>query len=289
MGGIPASPSRQERLAAFAILAIAVGIGATGLAIAGAPHSYGIVNGAALLFALIAVSAPPLESRAFPLWVLIIGATLLVATLIIGPNVDGVRRWIAVGPITLHVGMLMLPAMGAAMMLQPPRIALGFGVIVSAAACLQPDFATALALFLAVLPRLANANRTPADYALILASGTAMIVTLLRGNPLPSVRYVETALSDVWQVAPFLSVMMGIALIAAITVPPWIITRQRPGMRWAAYGSIGALTGYAIASFTGAYPQPLIGYGASSIVGCALALAVLIQSAPVSDDQEFIA
>lgn len=279
MPSAQSSPRPLERLAAAAIVAVAVIVGAAGITLAGAPRSFAIMNGGALCIAvLLAMVGRPHSIRAFPTFVAALAIVLLISTFLIGPEIDGVRRWITLGPVTLHAAMLVIPAFVAALMLLPARVTLPLAMIAACIAALQPDFATALALFLGIGFGLARREKGLTEYAAILVAAIAVILTALRGQSLAPVEFVETALGDAWRITPLMAGIMALVLLAAIVIPPLLVTRHTPAMRPAALAVIGAFAGYALAGLFGPYPQPLIGYGASPIIGWGLTLACLTLS-----------
>ncbi|HEX4847238.1 MAG TPA: hypothetical protein VFV30_03775, partial [Novosphingobium sp.] len=118
-------PVLQDRLAAFALVALAVGAGLAAFWLGGAPAAYLPVNAAALALAAAAFLIP--GERASPVLrtLILIAAPLLIgATFLIGPEVLGVHRWIALGPLLLHPGSLLLPALVTVAALQSDRAAL---------------------------------------------------------------------------------------------------------------------------------------------------------------------
>ncbi|MFM5894007.1 MAG: hypothetical protein ACKOQM_06185, partial [Novosphingobium sp.] len=68
---------------------------------------------------------------------------------------------------------------------------------------------------------------------------------------------------------------MAGALALALFAPPWLLTRSSPDRCRAAAALTGAMIGLTIPSLVGSYPQPLIGYGASAILGYGLGIAAL--------------
>ncbi|MBN8500625.1 MAG: hypothetical protein J0M19_05690 [Sphingomonadales bacterium] len=267
----------HDRWLALAALTAPVCAGAAALALGGAPNAYLTVNLAALAVAWVLMWAPPVPRIAIPAIVSGTAVALLAASLLLGPETAGVRRWIAVGPLRLHAGMLILPALAVVL----PQLPKPFGAAVVAGCAvmiwLQPDLASASALFLGVMAGSSGLRLIPHDIVMRACAAGGLIATSFRPDPLGSVRFVETALSDGWAISPVLGAAMAAALVAAVTIAPQLLIRGAPHLRHSARGLIGAMCGFAGLSLILPYPQPLIGYGASAILGYGLALAVLRQ------------
>ena len=272
-----AETDRRDRLLALAALAAPVLAGVIGFWLGGAPNTYSAVNLAALLLAGLLLLVPAIRQDRWPETVACAVVVLLAASLLLGPETEGVRRWIAIGPVRLHCGMLILPALAAAL----PHLARPYGAATVAACAalilLQPDLASASALFLGVVA--GSSGIRPDGYVLLMRGSAAagLVAAAFRPDPLSSVRFVETALADGWSVSPLLGAAMAASLAAAVLIAPSILTRTAPQLRHSARGLTAAMAGFVGLSLILPYPQPLIGFGASPILGFGLALAVLRQ------------
>jgi hypothetical protein len=267
--GTQHGPDLRERLIAFAALAGAVLSGLLLFHLSAAPLSYVIVNAAALAiaFALI-VPGNPVRSRLVAPVVTICAIAVLLAAAGLGPDVDGVRRWIAAGPIRLHAGMLVIPALVAVLPRQRESVSLIVTGIVAAVAWAQPDFATALALF-------AGVSIASPSLVLRLVTLSGLLLTALRPDHLPPVPLVETAVQDGWALSPLLGGLLVLSLALAVAVPAIWLTNGNAELQNSRRAVIAAMTAFALAPVLGAFPQPLIGYGASAILGYGFALAAL--------------
>lgn len=273
MGGAPPR-ERRGRLAAFALVAVAVGSGITGLAVGGAPASYALINAGALGLVALALAIPAdRRSALLPTVVVIAGAASVLATLVLADGPEGVHRWISVGSVRLHAGLIVVPATVAALALLRPAVAAVAACALATAFWLQPDAASSLAL-VSGLSASALAVRDWRRWLAAFAALAGLAAAALRPDPLQPVRFVETALGDAAGESAILAIAMALALLSAIALAPHLVVDQ-PHKRAAAWGAVGAFGGYAVISLALPFPQPLIGYGASPIVGMALALAVL--------------
>lgn len=263
----------RRRLLAFLLVAAAVGSGIVWFLTGGAPGSYAAVNGAALLFVAVALAVP--DTRPGRWWSALVpyaGAALLLATVAIGPGVDGVHRWIAIGPVRLHAGVIVLPAMLAVLSAGRTGTVPAAAAILALIFWLQPDSASAMAL-VGGIAGLVMSQRSDRPAWLALGIATAgLAATLMRPDPLEPVAFVETALGDAWRALPLLGATMAMSLAAAILLAPWLVERRPLAQPRASWAVSGCLAGYAASALILDHPQPLIGYGASPILGMALAL-----------------
>ena len=83
---------------------------------------------------------------------------------------------------------------------------------------------------------------------------------------------VEHVLTDSWQWTAWTG---PLALMGALILPAALLWRGfiEPAMRLPAVTLVGLWFGLLLASLIGHYPVPLLGYGASAVLGWALALA----------------
>jgi hypothetical protein len=241
-----------------------------------APTTYAAVNGLALALLAPLVLAPgERRTRAIAPIITLAAVVLLAATLTLGPVADGVRRWISLGPLQLHAGMLAIPALAAVLPRQRETVSFVTTALCAAIIWAQPDFAAALALFAAIAFATAGQPLGRAEHAMRLAAVVGLVMTAFRPDPLAGVRFVETAIGDGWSYSPLLGAVMAIALGAAIILPPRLLVQGRPEMAASGRAVTGAMAGFTLAALLASFPQPLVGFGASSILGYGLALAVL--------------
>ena len=253
------------------MFALAVIAGAAAIAAAGAPVHYAPVNLAALAIAL-GIYALAVRRKLPPagLITLAIAPLALVATLVVGLEIDGVRRWLGSPALALHTGMLVLPSLTVLVARRSDWIAFAASAASALVLALQPDFGTALAFFLA-LTVAAWHRRNAAVVAAAAMAALAAIACAVRPDPLAPVPFVEGALQTALANGGVLAILAVVALVLAIAAP-----FRRSGFSRIESRTVAAfLLGLALASLAGAYPTPLLGYGAASIIGYGLALALI--------------
>lgn len=269
-------------VAAFAVIA-----GQTVMVLGDAPiHApwiqFGAITLAAATFPLMVVGAE--QAMRWPGATLWLGALAILLTLMFGPEVNGVRRWAGMAGVALHVGHLVTPLAIAVAAHRPGRWStLGLGLLILGFT-LQPDAAALIGLSAALAALLVLTR----DRWSALALAGALIAaawSLAHPAEVAPMRWVEgmpqTALGmQLW--LGFL-VALGLCLMPAPFV--FIATqgrRRRPlSAALAAYwiGLIGA-------SFVGAFPTPLVGFGVGPILGYVLSWALVRAGAPPSSARQ---
>ena len=269
-------------------IGIACAFGATLLGLfylsaAGAPLRYPIVNAAAFLLGLVALSglsaAGAQTGRHSGALLVALGAALLV-TALSGSSADGAARWIWIGPLSVQPSLVVLPAMVVAFARNPGVLgSLGIG-IAAAALAFQPDRAMAgvLAFGLVVL---AATRPSGASIGALLFALAAFAISLARPDSLPAVPFVDEILFTSFEVHLLAgtAVLVGVLLLL---VPAFAARRADP-----AFMVFGAIwLGCIAAAALGNYPTPVVGYGGSAILGYLLSLAWLPDTAPARTGEE---
>lgn len=191
-------------------------------------------------------------------WILVVGAPL-----------EGVRRWVAVGPLQLHAASLLVPlAAWIAAQRLDTAAAIPLAAILAVLAA-QPDAAAVLALTVA-LGTLAMVDKAKRRWALILvAVGAAGVVwALSRPDPLPAVNHVELVVRRALEASPTIGALAAVALILLPVAMLW--GRRSP----ATLALAAAWAGFVLANFVGNYPAPVIGAGASPVLGWLLSVGL---------------
>lgn len=240
--------------------------------VGGAPSTYSLFNAATLGLALIAIAASGrlhLSTRGAA-WVVGLGLSGICITLVGGVDVEGVRRWIPLGPVRLHAAMLFLPAVLAALPRLPDRWRLACVALAATIFVWQPDPAAALALAFGCLLAEWHNRRSTVAMIIVAMSVTGVIAAAARAVPLAPVPFVETVLAQGFMLHAALGTALAAALLFAIAAP-LLDNADRAN----AAAVSGGWLGFSAASIAGSYPTPLAGYGAAAILGYGLAVAVL--------------
>jgi cell division protein FtsW (lipid II flippase) len=276
----------RRTLLLFALASLAaVAAGAATLAATGLPAGSWLRNpaawvlGALLGSAVAAGSGGPRLRTAF-----LLAAPIGLAATFLAAPVDGIHRWIDIGPLHVNVAALLLPPMivAAARAGIAAPLAAGAAAATAALLALQPDASQASAFAAAIALLLLRTRARPGVRAgLAIALAGTVAAAWLRPDTLQPVAEVEGIFGLAWTVAPVLAGLAAVALAAAAAAP-------LPARRGKDEGAALALCAYfavtALAPLAGAYPVPLVGLGMSFPVGWWLGVGLLC--ARVRDEEE---
>ena len=252
--------------------AVSVLAGCAFMRSAGAPGHYVWMNLLSLVFAVATFYLLPhrrlqadegLRAKlAFAL-----GALLLIAG--VGQAHTGASAWLQIGPVTLNLPWLLLPALLLASDVQPQSVARSWAVGGILMACstlvLQAD-PVLLGLVAAVLGVRAWRQRHIA-LALLALAASAMAAYVTPSWQAPQAlafvdQFVHRGFSQ--------SGLMGLGLVLVQMMPLWPALQHRPARQ---HGLIWGLI--VVLSLPGWLPSPLVGFTGSFIVGYVLSLMVL--------------
>lgn len=239
----------------------------------GAPRHYPVVNGVALLLGLVVAAALARDPRLWR-WGSLAAATGLVATALCGIEIDGIRRWVAVGTVQVQPAFLFLPFILCLYARHPRDPLTVLAVIVAAAGiAFQPDRSMAVALAgVGLMVLLALRDRMSAVVAVVAlaALGTA----LMRDDPLAPVPFVEDVLRHGWRAGSMIGGALGIAVLLLL-VPLMHVGRIDASRQRALAAFLLVWATLLAMSVIGPYPTPLLGYGASAVIGYFIAIVTL--------------
>jgi hypothetical protein len=275
---------QRPRVVGMACATGSVALGLVYLAMAGAPARSLGINAAALVIGLAVLALlgriGSTHSRLIGASTLTMAATLL-ATAMFGVSVEGAARWVQVSGFSLQPSLILVPAMLVAFARCRSPLATAGVIVAAVAMAIQPDRAMA-GMIVAGLAVLAF-QRT--DRFVLFALATSLVcfvVTIARPDTLPAAEFVDQVLRSSFEVHALagVAVMVGVALLLVPAVLGW---RVDPAYR-GTYATFGAVWLAAImAAGLGNYPTPIVGYGASAIIGYVLSLLALprLTGAPV--------
>lgn len=205
---------------------------------------------------------------------------LALLTSFLAPDVSGVHRWIALGPLTWNVAFLTLPAATVAVAVlarRSPRWVWAATPVIALALCLQPDASQATAFAAAMLTVLFAAptpTRRRALAGLFLIATATLAWT--RPDPVRPVPEVEGILELASTLPGPIAVLCAAALTATAAAPLALLDKTRQEWRPPA----AALAVYFLVatwmSRFGDFPVPLVGMGMSPILGFWLGIGTLL-------------
>lgn len=245
----------------------AIALGASVAASAGVPPVAFLPNlAAAALGALGCVLLARRPLLRGPAWIPAAAVWLLALTLL-APGLDGVHRWLPLGPVPLHASSVAAPFLLAA---QLSRHWLARLVPVAALLVLlaQPDAgqATALALGSVAVSVRGEGRRLARAGLCVLILGLAA-ATWLRADPLQAIAHVERIVELVVAAGPgWTAAAMGAAALIFAPLLRGIASPSPPAVTRALAFTLYLAAAVAV-TFAGNFPVPILGAGAAPVLG----------------------
>jgi cell division protein FtsW (lipid II flippase) len=198
------------------------------------------------------------------------------------PGVQGVHRWVMLGPVRVHAGALVLPLVLATLAglerAGRRRASTLLSIATALVLVLQPDPAQATAFVAGSVVLLLPWSPAEARAWIRLVPLLALAgLSWLRSDPLAPVPHVEGIVS----LAAELGTGWGAAAAASLLllpVPFFAAREPGDGRAGLAIGTYVAVT--ILAPALGTFPVPVLGQGASPIIGYFAAIGLLRRSQP---------
>lgn len=250
----------------------------------GAPMTMPLMNTVAVVLGMVVlVLAGSSLSRQLHVhagWLGVALVVLLALPFLFEP-MSGVHRWIDVGPVRLHPSSIVAPLALLCLVSLLRSFRFLDAVILLAALELvhigQPDAgqATALAAGATVAMLRTRMSRQHLLVGVAVAVGGALIAWS-RPDPLEPVALVEDMPSRAFELGLVFGIGGALGLVALPAVA-LLQLRTRPSLYWA--DAILVLATYfaaaVVVTFIGHFPTPVLGHGASPIIGVILGLGLL--------------
>jgi hypothetical protein len=255
--------------------ALAVVTGCGYMLAAGAPRRYVLVNLSALVLGAIAWAAlrRAAGSRFVSSSRLIVAlALVLLLTAVFGAGIEGAARWVTIGPISLQVSLVILPLMTVLYARRPDVTSTAAMIIAAFALAVQPDRAMAGVLTSGLLG-VVIARRDAHSIASGAAAACAFGWSLLTPDRPALAPFVDKVLYTAFDLHP----LAGAAVLsgAAALILPAVAGLRQASDRGVLLAFGGGWSGVVLASALGNYPTPLVGYGASAVLGYFLSVSLL--------------
>jgi cell division protein FtsW (lipid II flippase) len=217
--------------------------------------------------------------RARGTWISAVAVAIpaLVATFF-APAVDGVHRWLDIGPLQVNAAALFIPALIVALAAlgHEKRIVFPALAIVAALLVAQPDASQCIALAIAASILLLRAHVAPHWKALAIAGAvSSVIVVCTRRDPLQPVPEVEQIFGLCAAVTPLLAILAALSLGAAALSPLTFASRDSNTARDGALALAAYFVAVSVAPFIRPFPVPLVGLGMSFPLGWWLGIGLL--------------
>lgn len=263
----------RRPLLAFLIAACVIGVGLMAMSIAGAPRSLGVAQGGVGLVALVLAAAAsrwcprPDEAGAR---VVCVAALLLMAAPLAFDGIDGVQRWVALGPLQIQPAAITLPLVVAYVAQERVQWAAVLALMAAGViGALQPD-GQVLQGIIAVALCLALLVRGGVFWWSAVGISTLLGLTAAFGPPLAPVPYVEEVLPRAFEA----NWLFGVAAAVGLAAVPLLMVTSSPRRSATSLALAALWVGLIATCLSGAYPTPVLGYGLSWVVGFALSLGL---------------
>lgn len=210
----------------------------------------------------------------------IVPITIILLTLtFLDSGLDGVHRWVSIGPIKLNVASIILPILIIELWRILKVLNWWYSMIITIAVSillvLQPDASqTTGFIFPMIIILLSKANKSIIRYSLISLISVIPIISWIFIDSLPPVDYVENIvlmvknLGSVW-------FLLGIASLSLLPIPFIIFPSKSYRLISRSLGLY--FTIILISTLFGNFPVPLMGFGISPIIGYFIAITWLIK------------
>lgn len=246
-------------------------IGLVYLVVSGAPNTMLIVNGAAAMLGIsLAIAAIHYLriTHNFVTMVSLVSAFALLGTAIFGYAIEDARRWALVGPFFIQVSLVLLPLI-ALSFARLQNFWTTLAVIVACIAmALQPDRAMA-AMLSAAVAVVCWLRPSKLSVGALIVCFLGFLVTLLLPDKLPAAPYVDHILWTAFDINIIVGLSLWLGCLALITPIFFLPGNERSVIHYTFAASWFVIIA---AAAMGAYPTPIVGYGASAIIGYFLSL-----------------
>jgi cell division protein FtsW (lipid II flippase) len=212
-----------------------------------------------------------------------VAGVVAIACTLLAPGLHDVHRWLVASGLRLHASQLVAPGLTVFMatnLRRSPGLAAGLLLAIQGLHLVQPDAGQATAVAAGSLVVFLGDPSSKLSRACAAASVAVAIATWTRFDPLAPAPFVEDVVQRAFAISKPLGCVGVIALAAAALAPLTLAHNQAaPEFALARRGlTVYFATAAAVSAF-GEFPVPLLGFGASSVLGAFLGLAVLRRAA----------
>lgn len=199
----------------------------------------------------------------------IIVAVILLFLTFISSGIEGVHRWVPVGPIKFYVAVIVLPIIIIALwkLLQTRAwwFSAAITIVISILLALQPDASMLTAFAIPMILMLWNKiNNNIFRSCIVVLLSALIIISWVFLDGLPPVPYVENIVSLVANMG-IIWLSLGFMSLAILPLPFIFFSPEKYKLLSVSIGMYFIII--LISTLFGNFPVPLMGYGISPIIG----------------------
>jgi cell division protein FtsW (lipid II flippase) len=210
----------------------------------------------------------------------IIVAIILLFLTFISSGIDGVHRWVSVGPIKFYVAVIVLPLiiieLWKLLQLRDWWFSGAITIVISIFLTLQPDASMLTAFAIPMIILLWNKiNNNIFRFCIVILLSALIIISWVFLDKLPPVAYVENIVSLVGNMG---IIWLGLGVISLVILPlPFIFfSPKKYKLLSISFGLYFIII--LISTMFGNFPVPMMGYGVSPIIGYFISITWLAKS-----------
>jgi hypothetical protein len=210
---------------------------------------------------------------------LIVSVILLFLTFI-SSGIEGVHRWVSVGPIKFYVAVIVIPIiiieLWKLLQMRNWCFSATITIVVSILLTLQPDASMLTAFAISMIMLLWNKiNKNIFRSCIVVLLATLIIISWVFLDGLPPVSYVENIVSLVANMG-IIWLSLGVISLVILPLPFIFFPPKKYKLLSLSIGMYFIIV--LISTLFGNFPVPLMGYGVSPIIGYFIAITWFAKS-----------
>ena len=210
---------------------------------------------------------------------IIVGVILLFLTFI-SSGIEGVHRWVSVGPIKFYVAVIVLPIiiidLWKLLQIRDWRFSAAVAIVISILLALQPDASMLTAFAIPMIMLLWNKiNNNIFRSCIVVLLSAMIIISWVFLDGLPPVSYVENIVSLVANMG-IIWLSLGVISLLILPLPFIFFSPKKYKLLSVSIGMYFIII--LISTLFGNFPVPLMGYGVSPIIGYFISITWLTKS-----------
>jgi len=210
----------------------------------------------------------------------IIVAIILLFLTFISSGIEGVHRWVSVGPIKFYVAVIVLPIiiinLWKLLQIRDWWFSAAITIVISILLTLQPDASMLTAFAIPMIMLLWNKiNDNIFRSCIVVLLSALIIISWVFLDGLPPVSYVENIVSLVANMG-IIWLSLGVISLVILPLPFIFFSPKKYKLLSVSIGMYFIII--LISTIFGNFPVPLMGYGVSPIIGYFISITWLAKS-----------